>query len=177
MSVLTVASWSAYRFLKKQIRWSGIPISYPQCNSSANCVSSTFRICSESLLFALPPPAWPSCHHYISPGSLHKYPNWTFLFSLLTLQQSTLNTAIRVIWLKCKLYHDTPLTKPSNDNLFSFRILAQILPLTTGPYITYIHFYFSNFTSYNFSLTTPHSTPLLFSCSIVSGSLEPHALL
>ena len=26
--VLTVASWPAYRFLKKQIRWSGIPISW-----------------------------------------------------------------------------------------------------------------------------------------------------
>ena len=26
-SVLTVASWPAYRFLKRQIRWSGIPIS------------------------------------------------------------------------------------------------------------------------------------------------------
>ena len=25
--VLTVASWPAYRFLKKQVRWSGIPIS------------------------------------------------------------------------------------------------------------------------------------------------------
>ena len=26
--VLTVASWSAYRFLKRQFRWSGIPISF-----------------------------------------------------------------------------------------------------------------------------------------------------
>ena len=26
--VLTVASWSAYRFLKVQVRWSGIPISF-----------------------------------------------------------------------------------------------------------------------------------------------------
>ena len=26
--VLTVASWHAYRFLKRQIRWSGIPISF-----------------------------------------------------------------------------------------------------------------------------------------------------
>ena len=26
--VLTVASWSAYRFLRKQVRWSGIPISW-----------------------------------------------------------------------------------------------------------------------------------------------------
>ena len=26
--VLTVASWSAYKFLKRQIRWSGIPISF-----------------------------------------------------------------------------------------------------------------------------------------------------
>ena len=26
--VLTTASWSAYRFLKRQVRWSGIPITY-----------------------------------------------------------------------------------------------------------------------------------------------------
>ena len=26
--VLTVASWLAYRFLKRQVRWSGIPISF-----------------------------------------------------------------------------------------------------------------------------------------------------
>ena len=26
--VLTVASWTAYRFLKRQVRWSGIPISF-----------------------------------------------------------------------------------------------------------------------------------------------------
>ena len=26
--VITVASWSAYRFLKRQVRWSGIPISF-----------------------------------------------------------------------------------------------------------------------------------------------------
>ena len=27
-SVLTVASWPAYRFLRRQVRWSGIPISW-----------------------------------------------------------------------------------------------------------------------------------------------------
>ena len=27
-SVLTVTSWSAYRFLRRQVRWSGIPISW-----------------------------------------------------------------------------------------------------------------------------------------------------
>ena len=27
-SVLSVASWTAYRFLKRQVRWSGIPISF-----------------------------------------------------------------------------------------------------------------------------------------------------
>ena len=27
-TVLTIASWAAYRFLKRQVRWSGIPISY-----------------------------------------------------------------------------------------------------------------------------------------------------
>ena len=28
--VLTIASWPAYRFLKRQVRWSVIPISFPQ---------------------------------------------------------------------------------------------------------------------------------------------------
>ena len=32
--VLTVASWPAYRFLKKQVRWSGIPISLRIFHSS-----------------------------------------------------------------------------------------------------------------------------------------------
>ena len=31
--VLTVASWPAYRFLRKQVRWSGIPISFRIFNS------------------------------------------------------------------------------------------------------------------------------------------------
>ena len=31
--VLTVASWPAYRFLKRQVRWSGIPISFRICHS------------------------------------------------------------------------------------------------------------------------------------------------
>ena len=31
--VLTVASWSAYRFLRRQIRWSGLPISWRIFNS------------------------------------------------------------------------------------------------------------------------------------------------
>ena len=32
-SVLTVASWTAYRFLKSQVRWSDIPISFKILNS------------------------------------------------------------------------------------------------------------------------------------------------
>ena len=31
--VLTVASWPAYRFLKRQVRWSGIPISFRSFHS------------------------------------------------------------------------------------------------------------------------------------------------
>ena len=34
--VLTVASWPAYRFLKRQIRWSGIPISFRIFHSSCD---------------------------------------------------------------------------------------------------------------------------------------------
>ena len=33
-SVLTVASWPAYRFLKRQVRWSGMPISFRIFHSS-----------------------------------------------------------------------------------------------------------------------------------------------
>ena len=44
--VLTVASWPAYRFLKRQVRWSGIPIS--------------FRI-FHSLLWSTQP-----CHFYVA---------------------------------------------------------------------------------------------------------------
>ena len=31
--VLTVSSWSAYRFLRMQVRWSGIPIYFRICHS------------------------------------------------------------------------------------------------------------------------------------------------
>ena len=34
--VLTVASWPAYKFLKRQIRWSGIPISFRIFHSARN---------------------------------------------------------------------------------------------------------------------------------------------
>ena len=43
--VLTVASWPAYRFLKRQVRWSGIPISFrifpTRHQTGATCIGST----------------------------------------------------------------------------------------------------------------------------------------
>ena len=48
----TVASWPAYRFLKRQVRWSGIPISYlapPQIN----CPSSSPPLLTSCLSSAI----------------------------------------------------------------------------------------------------------------------------
>ena len=44
--VLTVAFWPAYRFLKRQVRWSGIPISknFPQLWSTVKCCVAQFSI-------------------------------------------------------------------------------------------------------------------------------------
>ena len=44
--VLTVASWPAYRFLKRQIRWSGIPI------------SQNFPVCGDPYSQGYGPPCW-----------------------------------------------------------------------------------------------------------------------
>ena len=46
--VLTVASWPAYKFLKRQIRWSGIPISF---RSDLMCLWSHIYFSGE--VFAL----------------------------------------------------------------------------------------------------------------------------
>ena len=40
--VLTVASWPAYRLLRRQVRWSGIPISFPVC-----CDPQNFPVCYD----------------------------------------------------------------------------------------------------------------------------------
>ena len=43
MSGLTVASWPAYRFLRKQVRWSGIPISLRISHSLLWSIQSKFQ--------------------------------------------------------------------------------------------------------------------------------------
>ena len=48
--VLTVASWPAYRFLKRQVRWSGIPISFRIFQFIV--IHTNFRA-TESLLWSL----------------------------------------------------------------------------------------------------------------------------
>ena len=48
--VLTVASWPAYRFLKRQVRWSGIPISFRIFHSllwSTQSVCDPHRLCQR----------------------------------------------------------------------------------------------------------------------------------
>ena len=42
--VLTVASWTAYRFLKRQVRWSGIPISFRIFHSNIEVSSSAVSL-------------------------------------------------------------------------------------------------------------------------------------
>jgi len=44
--VLTVASWPAYRFLKRQVRWSGIPISFRVFHSLLWSTQSKALACS-----------------------------------------------------------------------------------------------------------------------------------
>ena len=47
--VLTVASWPAYRFFKRQVRWSGIPISWRIFHSVLwSSQSKTFSVVSEA---------------------------------------------------------------------------------------------------------------------------------
>ena len=46
--VLTVASWPAYRFLRRQVRWSGIPISWRIFHSLLWSTQSVFGIVSKA---------------------------------------------------------------------------------------------------------------------------------
>ena len=46
--VLTVASWSAYRFFKRQVRWSGIPISFRILHSLLWSTSQRVQINTEA---------------------------------------------------------------------------------------------------------------------------------
>ena len=47
-SVLTVASWPAYRFLRRQVRWSGIPISLRIFHSLLWCTVKEFGIVNKA---------------------------------------------------------------------------------------------------------------------------------
>ena len=46
--VLTVAPWPAYRFLKRQVRWSGIPISFRIFHILLWCTQSVFGIINKA---------------------------------------------------------------------------------------------------------------------------------
>ena len=46
--VLTVASWPAYRFLRRQVRWSGIPISWRIFYSLLWCTVKDFAIVNKA---------------------------------------------------------------------------------------------------------------------------------
>ena len=59
-SVLTVASWPAYRFLKRHVRWSGIPISNSNSSDPMDCIlpgSSVNRISRQEYWSGLPFPS------------------------------------------------------------------------------------------------------------------------
>ena len=47
-SVLTVASWPAHRFLRRQLRWSGIPISWRIFQFVVICTVKGFSVVSEA---------------------------------------------------------------------------------------------------------------------------------
>ena len=46
--VLTVASWPAYRFLRRQVRWSGIPISFRMFHSLLWSTVKSFGIVNKA---------------------------------------------------------------------------------------------------------------------------------
>ena len=87
--VLTVASWSTYRFLRRQVRWSGIPpipVETTPFSFKANlstCVLSSFL---PFLLFSHPvvlDTLWPHGEHCIKcPYFLRFCPKWPFLYIL-----------------------------------------------------------------------------------------------
>ena len=66
--VLTVASWSAYRFLKRQVRWSGIPISFMGLkrvgHDWATGMNWTERIQLHNFLILLMRLSPPQINHY-----------------------------------------------------------------------------------------------------------------
>ena len=49
--VLTVVSWPAYRFLKRQVRWSGIPISLKIFQFVASHTVKGFRVVNEAEVY------------------------------------------------------------------------------------------------------------------------------
>ena len=86
--VLTVVSWTACRFLKRQIRWSGIPISFRIFQSAYTWtnVSSRNRIKRNNKELKIVAHMWswgrslptrykkgqkPSCHFWNVPGTSH----------------------------------------------------------------------------------------------------------
>ena len=61
--VLTVASWPAYRFLRRQIRWYGIPISWRTLQFVVIHIVKSFSIVSEADTFLEFP-----CFFYATPA-------------------------------------------------------------------------------------------------------------
>ena len=91
--VLTVASWSAYKFLKRQVRWSGIPISLRMLHSY-NMGFHVSSVGKESAFNAGDPGSIPGLGG--SPGEGIGYPlqySWASLVAqlvknLLTMQET-----------------------------------------------------------------------------------------
>ena len=62
--VLTVASWPAYRILKRQVRWSGIPISLLTRRESDTTVQLSRTELSLMTVFTTEPPGKPNLYVY-----------------------------------------------------------------------------------------------------------------
>ena len=61
--VLTVVSWPAYRFLRRQVRWSGIPISHSLCSLWKFWDFLSLHLCCLFLTLGMPAPHVPCTEH------------------------------------------------------------------------------------------------------------------
>ena len=103
-SVPTVASWPTYRFLRKQVRWSGIPISEGIFHSLLWCIVNGFSIVNEaevdvfwtSLAFSM-------IQRMLAIWSLFPLPLWTLLLHLEVLGSWTAEAWFEGFWaLPCR---------------------------------------------------------------------------
>ena len=99
--VLTVVSWPTYRFLRRQVRWSGITIS----RSSLRLTSIESVMPSSHLILGLPllllPPIPPSIKVFSNESTLRmRWPKyWSFSFSIIPSKEIPGLISFRMEWL------------------------------------------------------------------------------